>query len=262
MTYQPQLKLALSAAVAAGRILQSYVDETGHPDTHRKESFRDVATEIDTYAEKKIIEMLNESSGLPIVAEESGISRPVDLATGTYWVVDPLDGTVNYISRIPLCAVSIAFIDKGKPVVGVVYNPFLNELYYGAEGLGVYKNHTRIASVKLPAEQVLCAGTFSGASHPGRDAEFGAFQKINDATMGCLRTGSAALNLAYVAEGRLGGCFGRHTKWWDVAAGFVLARLAGADVVYNIADPATHTVHYSVANETFSPQLQSMVALS
>ncbi len=258
-SYQPQLKLALSAAVAAGGILQSYVDETGRSVVHRKESFRDIATEVDTYAEQKIINILNASSDIPVVAEESGMSRKVDLATGTYWIVDPLDGTVNYVSRIPFCAVSIAYVDEGKPVVGVVYNPFQNELYYGGDGLGVYKNHTRIASLNLPAGQVLCAGTFSGANHPDRDAEFNAFQKINDATMGCLRTGSASLNLTYVAEGRLGGCFGRHTKWWDIAAGLVLARLAGADVVYTVADPLTHSVHYVVANQMVSSLIRNIL---
>lgn len=260
-SYQPQLKSALSAAVAAGNILQSYAEEAARSMIHRKESMRDIATEIDTYAEQKIVEMLSATDGLPVMAEESGMSQKVDLAKGTYWVVDPLDGTVNYVSRIPLCAVSIAFIHKGEPVVGVIYNPLLNELYYGGEELGVYKNHTRISSSRLPAEQSLCAGTFSGANHPGRDAEFDAFQKVNDATMGCLRTGSAALNLAYVAEGRLGGCFGGHSKWWDVAAGFAIARLAGAEVFYNVTDPVSHSVNYIVANKALSPVLQSIVKI-
>lgn len=248
--HKTQLHTALSAAVAAGNILRLHVDDAVHRERHRKESRRDVATEIDRYAEEIAIEKIRAFDEAPILAEESGMRAKIDQEAGTFWVIDPLDGTVNYLNHVPLYAVSIAYVEAGKPVVGVIYNPALNELYYGGEELGVYKNHTRISVADRSPEESLCAMSFSGKQYgKERATEFEAFQKLNDATTGCLRSGSAALNLAYVAEGKLGGCMGRYSKLWDVAAGFAIARLAGATVDYRVADPAQHLVHYCAGTQ-------------
>lgn len=231
--YTQKLEIAIHAAVAAGNILNNHVGDAFHLTRVRKESFRDIATEADMYAEKKIIEMIQQKDNSPIVSEEAGVVGDLDEKRG-YWVVDPLDGTVNYAHRMPFYAVSIAYMEDGVPVVGAIYNPTLNELFYGAKGLGVYKNHNKISVIDRKPEDSLFAISFSGKKYDNevRPQEFANFREINDKTMGCLRTGSAALNLAYLAEGRLGGCVGRFNKIWDVAAGFIIAELAGAKVDY------------------------------
>jgi myo-inositol-1(or 4)-monophosphatase len=238
-----RLEVAMSAAVEAGKLLiDRYHDNLS---VVRKESLRDVVTDVDKLAEQRIVEIVRESTGgEAMVTEESG-----DLDGGTedgFWVVDALDGTVNYVNRIPFFAVSVAFIEGGRPTVGVVYNPMQSDLYYGADGLGVFKNQAPLVNQDSPPEESLLAAAFSGKSHEpdARVEEFRLFGEINDATRGCLRTGSAAMNLALVAEGRLGGCWGKANKLWDIAAGLLLARLAGARVRAVEVDPDRRLVSY------------------
>ena len=252
------LQYAISAAVAGGNVLRSHGDDAVHLRRRVKESPRDIATEVDDLAEKVAIERIRRFDAMPILAEESGASALIDAAKDTFWAIDPLDGTVNYVHHLPWYAVSIAYIEKGEPIVGVVYNPFLNELYYGAEGTGAFKNHKRISVAESPAQQSLCAITFSGKKYGNQHAEeFESFRTLNDETAGCLRTGSAALNLAYVAEGRLGGACGRYSRLWDVAAGFVVAKEAGASVTYEFAEPAAYLVHYAVGVSSLTDFLKS-----
>ena len=241
---QEKLEIAISAAVAAGNILLERSDDLLRKQ-HSKESLRDTATEIDLYAEKKIIEILKDTK-YPILAEESGVIGKINNSKkDKYWVVDPLDGTVNYINHIPFYAVSIAFIEDGFPSVGVVYNPLLNELFYGAKGFGVYKNNKKIITKDKNPEESLFTAAFSGKKYNSdRKKEYISFGVINDNSMGCLRSGSAAMNLAYVAEGKFGGAFGKLNKIWDVAAGILLAKEAGAKVCYEIVDEKENLVNY------------------
>lgn len=259
--YIQKLEIAIRAAVAAGNILHKHTGDTLHLTRVRKESFRDIATEADLYAEKKIIEMIQEYDNSPIVSEESGIIGVLDEKKG-YWMVDPLDGTVNYAHNIPLYAVSVAYMVNGVPVVGVIYNPALNELFYGGKGLGVYKNHNKINIQNRKHEDALFAVSFSGKEYDGemRMQEFVVFKEINDKTMGCLRTGSAALNLAYLAEGRFGGCVGRFNKIWDVAAGFIIAELAGAKVEYHMNDKEKFLLSYTAVVPESESFLKKIVA--
>jgi myo-inositol-1(or 4)-monophosphatase len=246
--YTKKLELAIRAAVAAGNRLYKHTGDVAYLSGVRKESFRDIATEADISAETKIIQTLREHDSSPILSEEAGSIGKLVLKNN-YWVIDPLDGTVNYTHHMPLYAVSIAYMEKGIPVVGVIYNPSQNELYYGAKGLGVYKNHNKINIIDRDPENSLFAISFSGKKHNSKDRlrEFDNFREVNDKTMGCLRTGSAALNLAYLAEGRFGGCMGEFTKIWDVAAGFVLAELAGAKVYYEFDKKERFLVNYVIA---------------
>jgi myo-inositol-1(or 4)-monophosphatase len=238
-----RLEVAMSAAVEAGKLLiDRYHDNLS---VVRKESLRDVVSEADKLAEQRIVEIVRErTGGEAMVTEESGDLDGSE--TDGFWVVDALDGTVNYVNRIPFFAVSIAFIEKGEPTMGVIYNPMQSDLYYGADGLGVFKNQAPLVNQDSPPEESLFAAAFSGKSHDpaARPDEFLLFGEVNDATRGCLRTGSAAMNLALVAEGRLGGCWGKANKLWDVAAGLVLARLAGARVTTAELDPERHLISY------------------
>ena len=259
--YKQKLEISIRAAVSAGNILKKHSEDTLHLTRVKKESFRDITTEADIYAEENIVKILREADQSPIISEEAGIIGVLDEKKG-YWVVDPLDGTVNYANHIPFCAVSIAYMENMVPVVGVIYNPFTNELFYGARGLGVYKNHRRISIVDRSPEEALFAVTFSGKKHDtDRDKEFKVFSEVNDRTMGCLRTGAAALNLAYVAEGRMGGCFGRLSRIWDIAAGILLAELAGAVVTLEVDKKDHSLATYSVLVPKSQHFLEDILAL-
>lgn len=243
--YTQILETAIRAAVLAGNRIQNTGNAWGL-NRKRKESFRDITTQADTYAEAIIISEIQKKSRSPILSEESGIIGKLG-KNKNYWVVDPLDGTVNYSHNIPLYATSIAYLVNNIPAVGVIYNPSQNELFYGAEGIGVYKNHNNINIIDRKPEESLFSIAFSGKKHVNnnRVKEFINFQKINDLTMGCLRTGSAALNLAYLAEGRFGGCIGKYNKIWDVSAGLVIAKLAGAIINYRYKKGDKSFVSYS-----------------
>lgn len=246
MKQEHNLESAITAAVAAGNILAEHNKDIFYKFPTIKESFRDIVTEIDRYAEAKIVEILSSATPtIPILSEESGIIGARHLKN-TFWVIDPLDGTVNYFNHIPFYAVSIALMEREKPVVGVVYNPALNELYYGVEGENVYKNNQRIQVKSGKADELLFATAFSGKNYSPleRQSEFLTFGKVNDSTRGCLRTGSAAMNLCYVADGRFGGCWGKANKLWDIAAGLLLTKLSGAHVKYNIVDKKRYLVNY------------------
>ncbi len=246
MNREKILETAIKAAVSAGNLLVEHFNDLLTVSV--KESLRDIVTEVDMIAENRIVDILFDfDKNLPVIAEERGDSGGVD--RDEYWVVDALDGTVNYVNRIPHFAVSVAFVKKDKPLVGVIYNPTDNNLYYGAEGIGVFKNQRKISVKDKAPGECLFAMAFSGKNYDPerRPEEFLLFGEINDSSRGCLRTGSAAMNLALLAEGKLGGCVGKANKWWDVAAGLVIARLAGARLQYAPVDSNEYLVSYLAA---------------
>ncbi|HXY90807.1 MAG TPA: inositol monophosphatase family protein [Xanthobacteraceae bacterium] len=144
------------------------------------------------------------------------------------WVVDPLDGTTNFLHGTPLFAISIALVREGVPVAGVVYNPVADELFVGARGQGAYVNNRRlrVAARKELADCVVCCGIpHRGRGDPARfRAELAAVQNV---VAGIRRTGAAALDLAWVAAGRFDGFWERGLSAWDLAAGLLLLREAG-----------------------------------
>lgn len=240
------LKIALKAAVSAGNTLIEH--NRDNIKISQKESLRDIVTEIDKISENKIINILkNYNSEIPILTEETGIIE--GKKENVRWVVDALDGTVNYVNSIPHYGVSIAFIENDFPIVGVIFNPTSTELYYGAEDIGVFKNQRRIKISDKPHTGGLFTVAFSGKNHDPKNRidEFLKFGEINDISRGCLRTGSAAMNLAYLAEGRFSGCWGKANKIWDVSAGILLAKLAGANVNLTEVNKNNNLVSYLAA---------------
>lgn len=207
--------------------------------------YKDVATQVDKISENCIVQIISESDSNPsIVTEENG--DKFETKDENYWVVDALDGTVNYVNHIPFYCVSIAYFEKNLPIVGVIYNPMSKDLYYGADGIGVFKNQKKLQIKDLTSENCLFAVAFSGKKYDpqGRREEFLLFGDLNDSSRGCLRTGSASMNLAYLSEGKFGGCWGKANKLWDVSAGLLIARLAGAKVEFSEIDKEKHLVSY------------------
>lgn len=259
MTNEQRLEAAIAAAMKAGKHLMSHYRDTLAVTT--KESVRDLSTPVDHGAEQAAFSVLREVDPAAVILSEEHGLQGTDTGAG-HWVVDALDGTVNYLHHVPFFSVSIAWVQRDQPVVGAVYAPLVDDIYYGAEGIGAFKNQRRLQTPdRLPTESLFSA-TFSGRNHDParRGEEFALFATVNDASRGCLRTGSAALNLAYLAEGRFNGCWGKCNKAWDISAGLLIAKLAGATVLTVAGDSRQHLVSYLAAPPINHAWLRPLVA--
>ncbi len=226
MQNEAYIEIAIGAVMQAGKELLARRNDP--LDVKVKESFRDIVSDADQGAEAKAIGFLKQrSTDIPVLTEETGFIPGT--STSLCWIVDALDGTVNYVHGVPFFCSSVALMQDGRTIAAAIYAPLSDELYFAGEGDGAYKNERRLTVVDRAPEDALFAASFSGRNHAPetRAQEFLEFAAVNDATRGCLRTGSAALNLAYLAEGRFNGCWGRANKVWDVSAGLLIAREAG-----------------------------------
>ena len=202
-----------------------------------KESFRDVVTEMDIAIEKCLRKALIESS-YPIVGEEIA-SDVVAQKTGGCWFLDPIDGTANYISNIPFYGTSVGFMADSEFVVGSVVFPALRELYLVSDCGEAYLNGSRILINNGALNDSLIGVSFSGkaANTTSRAKEFELFGDLNDKSRGCLRTGSAALNVCYVAAGKMQAAVGLNNKIWDVAGALAVAGAAGCKLFCKVEWP-------------------------
>jgi myo-inositol-1(or 4)-monophosphatase len=226
------LELAISTADAAGALL---IDERPADlrVAHTKSSPTDVVTEMDQAAERLIIERIRASRpGDAFLGEEGGATAG---ATGVRWIIDPIDGTVNYLYGLPDWAVSIAAEVDGQVVAGVVAVPTRGELYTAALGEGAYLVHRDGRTDKLqcnagvPLDRALIATGFGySAQRRAHQAKvmLGVLPRVRDIR----RAGSAAVDLCAVAAGRVDGYFERGPQEWDVAAGGLIVREAGGAI--------------------------------
>jgi myo-inositol-1(or 4)-monophosphatase len=219
------LDVATEAALSGGAVLQSFlgkleqIEEKGRPG--------DLVTEADKAAEKVVLEVLQRH--LPdhsILAEESG--QWGDRSAEYLWAVDPLDGTTNYAHQYPAFAVSIGLLIHGVPQVGVIFDPVRQELFRAATGLGASRNRQPI-QVSTPAEleKSLLVSGFAYDRRQTTDNNYAEFCYLTHLTQGVRRSGSASLDLAAVACGRLDGYWERGLSPWDLAAGVVIVQEAG-----------------------------------
>ncbi|MCR4281879.1 MAG: inositol monophosphatase [Bauldia sp.] len=181
----------------------------------------------DRRAEETLIAELGRARpGYSFLTEESGAIERADRANR--WVVDPLDGTTNFLHGIPLFAVSLALERDGQLLAGVIFNPILNELYVAERGSGAFLNdrRLRVAARRELADTVIATGmpNLGVDNHDGYIAEL---RTVMSKTAGVRRTGSAALDLAWVASGRFDGYWEHGLSPWDMAAGIVIVREAG-----------------------------------
>ena len=190
---------------------------------------KDLVTEVDQESERLIVGHLLSSFPEHTIVAEEGEYQPGD--TSFRWIIDPLDGTTNYAHGFPWFCVSIGLESAGELVAGVIFNPMHNELFTATKGGGAYLNGRRLqVSTRFPLQNTLLGTGFpyDCASDPANNfADFITFQK---AARGIRRAGAAALDLAYVAAGRLDGFWELKLKPWDVAAGVLLVREAGGTV--------------------------------
>jgi len=226
MNLEKELDLAKEAALNAGKILKELYLKP-HQIIHKGEI--DLVTEADIASEKTIKEILNKSVIAPILAEES---TDIKLTQNkTMWIVDPLDGTTNFAHGFPWFCVSIALWDKDNPLIGVIYLPIFNECFWAVKGLGAFLNGKKIevSDTSLLNSALLATGfPYDVRKYP--DKVIAALKDMIVKCQGIRRAGAAAIDMAYVACGRLDGFWEIKLKPWDTAAGLLLIQEAGGKV--------------------------------
>ena len=235
----PMLNVAIRAARAAGALINRAALDVEAVRVSQKQA-NDFVTEVDHASEDAIIDaLLTAYPDHGIHAEESGRARG-NAKSDHVWIIDPLDGTTNFIHGFPVYCVSIALSVKGRVEQAVVYDPTRNDLFTATRGRGAYMNERRIrVSKRTQLRECLIATGF-----PYRQGDdFGAYLKlmgeVMQRTAGLRRPGAAALDLAYVAAGFSDGFFETGLKPWDVAAGSLLVTEAGG-LIGNYTGEAGH----------------------
>ena len=221
----PMLNIAVKAARRAGAIINRASQDIGTL-TIKSKNFNDFVSEVDVAAERAIIDTLKDAYPTHgFLGEESGsTSNESDFI----WIIDPLDGTTNFLHGFPQYCVSIALQHKGEITQAVIYEPNRNDLYTATKGRGAFLNDKRIRVSKCDKLQESLIGTgFPFRDFKYLDTYLSMFKSMLQKTTGIRRPGSAALDLAYVANGSLDGFWEIGLSPWDIAAGGLLVREAG-----------------------------------
>jgi myo-inositol-1(or 4)-monophosphatase len=249
----PVLTIAVRAARSAGNIILRYSERLDTL-TVKEKSLHDFVSEVDGLAEQAIIGTLRKAyPGHAILAEESGAHEGSEYQ----WVIDPLDGTTNFLHGFPQFAVSIGLRYRGVIEHGVVFDPLRNELFTASRGAGASLNDRRIRVSKVRRlDQALLGTGFPFRRREHVDAYLGMLKTLFLASAGVRRAGSAALDLAYVAAGRLDGFWEIGLSAWDMAAGTLLILEAGGMVSdFAGGDQYLHTGNVVAGNPKTFPFL-------
>lgn len=225
----PVVTVMVKAARTGGNVLLRGMNKLDALNVVQKERL-DYASEVDADAEKAIVKELRRAyPDYAVLGEEGGLQPGRD--PRRTWVIDPLDGTSNYLHGFPHWCVSIALVENGEPTDAVIFDPLRNELFTASRGAGAQLNERRIRA----AERKDLAGVIVSTGFPPREraragAQLECVRELLVQAEDVRRTGSAALDLAYVACGRSDAYFEAGVKAWDVAAGVLLVREAGGKV--------------------------------
>jgi myo-inositol-1(or 4)-monophosphatase len=221
------INVAVKAARAAGAIINRAALDVESMRVRQKQ-VNDFVTEVDQAAEQTIIETLLQAyPGHGIWAEESGRTHGAR-DSQFVWIIDPLDGTTNFIHGLPVYCVSIALAVKGKVEQAVIYDPSRNDLFTATKGRGAFRNDRRLrVSKRIRLDECLIATGFPFRPGDDFDTYLRMMGELMPRTAGLRRPGSAALDLAYVAAGYTDGFFETGLQPWDVAAGSLLVTEAG-----------------------------------
>ncbi len=222
------LKTTLIKATEAGaKELQHYFN--GEFRISNKEGVNNLVTEADHASEKAIIDVIKqEYPGHFILSEESG---EIVMDSEYKWIIDPIDGTVNFANGIPICCVSIAVEKAGEMVLGAVYNPLMNEFFFAQKGFGASLNDKKISVSKKTEAIKSCLVTgfpYTYVNMPNGPLQV--FDKFIRSGVPVRRLGSAAIDLCWVAAGRFDGFYEYGLNAWDSAAGFLIVEEAGGKV--------------------------------
>ncbi len=227
-------EILLQATKEAGAIIQQYFQGSFQVDN--KEGINNLVTEVDNHSEKRIIEIIREHfPDHSIISEEAG---ELIQDSPYQWIIDPIDGTVNFAHGIPICCVSIGLKFGKDLLLGTVYNPMMNELFFAEKGKGAYLNDRKISVSQKTDFRKACLVTGfpykwpNSTEHPIR-----VFERFILEGLPVRRLGSAAIDLCWVACGRFDGFWEYNLSSWDVAAGYLIVQEAGGVITNFDGEP-------------------------
>ena len=187
----------------------------------------DFVSSADKRTEKILIDELQKAHpNYGIITEEKGIINKTNIKNR--WIIDPIDGTMNFLNGIPQFAISVGYEEKNEIICGVIFNPIMNEMFCAEKGNGAYLNNSRIrvSNKKKIKDALLVTGGPKGASKI-KEKIFSEYINVSNSVSNVRKFGSAALDLAYVACGRFDGYWQRELNYWDIAAGTIILKEAG-----------------------------------
>jgi|TARA_X000001036_G_scaffold435106_1_gene475701 myo-inositol-1(or 4)-monophosphatase len=225
----PQINLIVKACMKASRSLIRDFGEIENLQVSAKGP-GDFVTSADKRTERILIDELQKAhSEYGIVTEESGIINKSNLKNR--WIIDPIDGTMNFLNGVPQFAISVGYEENGELKCGVIFNPISNEMFCAEKGNGSYLNNSRIrvSNKKKIKDALLVTGGPKGASKI-KERIFSEYIRVSKNVSNVRKFGSAALDMAYVACGRFDGYWQREINYWDIAAGVIILREAGGFV--------------------------------
>lgn len=241
--WKREMQTAKEAAIAAGYALRSMLGKVNHI---TKKGEIDLVTEADLEAEKIILQIIGRNFPHDaILSEEAGI---IQKDSERIWIIDPLDGTTNFAHGFPFFAVSIALQIADRIKLGIVFNPYMDEYFEAVEGMGAYLNKRELhVSNTSPLKESLLGTGFPYDIRKKHKRVLELFARMASSAQGIRRAGSAAIDLCYVAAGRLDGFWEQDLKPWDTAAGTIIVTEAGG-------------ITTTFDGKNYSPYLKSIVA--
>ena len=198
----------------------------------------DFVSSADKRTEKIIIEELQKAHPeYGIITEETGIINKTNIKNR--WIIDPIDGTMNFLNGIPQFAISVGYEENNEIKCGVIFNPITNEMFCAEKGNGAYLNNSRIrvSNKKKLKDALLVTGGPNGVSKI-KDKIYSEYIAVSNNVSNVRKFGSAALDIAYVACGRFDGYWQRELKYWDIAAGLIILKEAGGFIDFFEDDPS------------------------
>lgn len=251
------LPVALEAAALAHDLVL-----TRAPGAVTAKGDRDMASEVDYAVERAVRGHLHERTpSIAFLGEEEGRTGPA--GSGLTWILDPVDGTANFVHGIPLCGVSLGLAHHDTPVLGVIDLPFLGARYSAARGAGAYLGDRRIraSAATSPADAIVAIGDYAVGPDADNGLRLALTAHLSTRVQRIRMLGSAALDLVWTAEGRLDASLTLSNNPWDMAAGAAIAREAGADLRDAQGNP------YSLASDSIivtgpglTDQIQTLIA--
>ncbi len=233
----PQINLIIKACLKASRSLIRDFGEIENLQVSAKGP-GDFVTSADKRTEKILIEELQK--GQPeygIITEETGIINKSNIKNR--WIIDPIDGTMNFLNGIPQFAISVGYEEDGEIKCGVIFNPILNEMFCAEKGNGAFMNNSRIrvSNKRKIKDALVVTGGPKGASKI-KNKIFSEYISVSNNVSNVRKFGSAALDIAYVACGRFDGYWQRELNYWDIAAGIIILKEAGGYIDFFEEDKA------------------------
>ena len=220
----------------------------------------DFVSSADKRTEKIIIEELQKAHpDYGIITEETGIINKSN--TKNRWIIDPIDGTMNFLNGVPQFAISVGYEENGEIVCGVIFNPIMNEMFCAEKGNGAYLNNSRIrVSNKQKIKDALLVTGGPKVDSKIKNKIFSEYISVSNNVSNVRKFGSAALDMAYVSCGRFDGYWQRELNYWDIAAGLVILKEAGGFVDFFEDDPRLHLKKNILAsNANIHDQMKELI---